>query len=236
MIKLVFFLLYFLTSVQLNAQFYLQPELGQVFNNQIGANTIGTVLVTPNGGNNAVTSVNLQIGYQLDSSPFAISIRSRYFTGLYGFLLTDFEEDNGVFGSVIKSNTIGVGTLNVQPNLQLKVIKLGNWAFSVFAGPSLLFQFPQSNGNIDFNGRHLNTAEVINQLDDAVKPLNVGITLGGGLSYYRFSFTVDYHNSLNTSFTNDLTLFGDQYTFNNTARYVGFALGYSIFDKRRNKD
>jgi len=236
--KLSFLLLYLLLSGQLYAQFYLQPEFGQVINYPIGTNTIGPVVVSPNnGGSPPVTSFSLDIGYQLDSQPFTISMRSRYFTGRYGFLLINTEEDNGVFGPTMKGFTLGVATLNVQPTFRIKAIELGKWAFSVLGGPSLLFQIPTSDDfGIDPNRRFPITAGVIRQIDDSVKPLIMGITFGGILSYRRFSFAVDYHTNMNSSFTDDLMFNGEQYRFSNTARYLSFALGYSIIDKRRIKD
>lgn len=227
MTRYIVLILILISARELQAQFYLQPEFGQVYNHQAGINNIGSVRTVPNSGNNAVTSVSIMMGYALDKR-WGAGMRLRYFTGLYGFLAADLSEDNGVFGPVVKSNTIGAVTINIQPMAQLRLLKIGKFSVSALAGPSMLFQNPVDNSRSDFNGRHPNTETVVNQINDSVKPFMMGIALGGVVTYWRLSLTVDYHNNLNTSFTKDLMLDDKKYLFHNSVRYLGFSLGYKL--------
>lgn len=217
-----------LVSTHSFAQVHIQPEFGQILNKQFGINNIGSVRVTPNSKNNPVTSVGLTIGYNFKNSRIDSNLRMRYFTGLYGFLVADLDEDNGPFGPVVMSNTIGVTTINVQPIASLKLLQVGKFAIFGFVGPSLLLQFPNRKNSFDLDGRHLNTVAVVNQIEEAVKPMLLGGSVGGIITYWRLSFTVDYHSPFNKSFTDKIRIGNTRYSFSNSARYVGFSLGYRI--------
>ena len=139
------------------------------------------------------------------------------------------------FGPVIKSSTVGIVTINIQPLAYRKILEVRRLLISALAGPSILFQFPNQDQSTYYDPKHPKASEVVNQIADSAKPVVVGVALGTKVSYWRLSLVVDYHNNLNTSFTKNISLENDEYLFSNTAKYLSFSLGYQLIGFQRNE-
>ena len=230
--KTVFILLISLTNAASYAQFSLRAELGQLYDYQQGVNRIGPVGIISENGDPPRTTLALVSSYSFRPR-WSTDLRLRYFNGIVSFVAADLEEDYEPFGPIEKGATLGYTTFNIQPLLHWQALQVGPIALHAHIGPSLIFQLSDKRSpTFEYaNGRHPNTAYVQNQLDDANRPFYVGLTYGGSISYRRFFFTVDYHDNLNNSFTEDLIFENQPYSFRNSIKYLTFLLGYQFLGK-----
>jgi hypothetical protein len=215
-----------------HAQLSLRAEVGLLYSSQKGINNIGPVQVVSEEVVKPRFAVSLVPSFAIDKR-WSADLRIRYFNNIYSFSAADLEEDNAPFGPIPKGADLSYKNINIQPLIRFQVVNVGSVALIVHAGPSLLFQFSTENAPVfDYNGRHVNTATVQNQFADANRPFYSGLNYGGSINHRRFSFTIDYHNNLGASFTEDLKLGDQSYSFYNSAKLLTFSIGYLFVDSQ----
>ena len=118
------------------------------------------------------------------------------------------------FCPVLKIELLAIRTLEVSPVARFSLIKHQKFNFGVLAGTSVHLQIKSRDTPIDFGNKHPGVADVMNHLNESVRPLVFYLSYGGFIEYGRFSFFIKQEAAGN-SYTEDLNISGQTYQFKN---------------------
>lgn len=233
--KLILFPVFFITLISNAQSFYIAPGFGFSHRNFYGHNIIADSIVAyPQKVGNMRTAISVNIGQQIYRN---LSYRSSLTAqSIYVGYAVDNRYETGLFGPVEKVSTVGAFSLNLSVAPEIEIPLRYNFVFSVFGGMEANFNFRYTHPEVSFkNGAILTgVAEVINNLDEAFKPVYFGYLYGTSLMWRQIVLSAQLSSVFpNGSITKDIVYFNKTYLFKNQTKTLNIMLSYRFTIKKR---
>jgi hypothetical protein len=228
--KLLILLLFIL---EINAQAQQDLSIGVGFGpyirNNTGTNIVSdSITIIADGSRSMINVYSIFLEYQLNKNiQFRSSINGT--DHLIGFLMYN-SQATCQFCDVVKGTVVGSFNLNSVSTVAIKIPFRMPLDLLVFGGIRTNFNFTRDEPDISFrNGtRHQGLAEAYNNMDKTVKPVYFNSVIGMKSDWRRLSLVFELDKNIGQSITNELEMFGQQYTFLNRTNTFTITLNYKI--------
>lgn len=208
--------------------------IGRYFPQRSGINEIDSIRIVNEGdeaGGELIIGAYVQFPL---SESLRLKVESSVFPEFIAFVVYNFE-DNCTFCPVEKVTTISHTTIQITPQVDLKLFNFRKVTLRLTGGSAFNFQVKKENPQVSFNGKHEGVATVINTLDSSPKAIVPYLTYGLSAEYKVFNLEIRRIENLSASFTNNLNVYGKSYTFNNRSAYTFITLRVQISDWLKKK-
>jgi len=218
------------------AQSSFGPLLGTYIYSTSGVQKIDSIVVDYNDKDTGDYVIGVFSEHKLSKS-ISLLLKSKIRPVYTGQLVYNIEE-NCIFCPVVKASTVGIVNLSLELLPQIEIPFLSTLfpflKFKFYIGPSVGINFVNKREPIRFAyGRHPGVAEVINALDDTIKPITVALAYGGSVEFKRIVFWVNVQYK--STFTDEILVYGKRNNFKNTWEFINFSIGYKFHGLKEKK-
>lgn len=214
------------SQLELKAQISIGPNVSTFFWYKQGVAMVDSIQVNVEDGARGIISPGLFINYAF---PHRVSIRMEvnYFKNLWGPIVYN-RYDNCQLCPVKKASTISSSSFEVPLTATYRIIEKPI-SVEAFVGINPVFNIRGENPDIGFNGKHPGVAEVMNVLDEVIKPVVVFYSVGLRLEYKNFGLQFRALHQQTPSSMEDINIRGTVFPFRVQDSYFNAGIFYKLF-------